>query len=321
MKKSAILAVLCLGAMLTGCGKVDPVESESISAETTVAVEKNTGSTTDAAEDETKSTTTASTSSDKSKTTTKSKATTTTTAKRVSGGGTTVYVAKRTGNAPVQTTKRTGNAPVQSTTGTTTTTTTTTAALPSHTVFSKDKLECRVTTDGVEVSLDEKQLQTIDIDTEELLAALSDVKTELKASIIIDDIDLDGHDDLFIPQQVGTLNTFGVYYHYDDKDEKYVKWEELSEIDSRAEVNEENKTFTTDVKLSDDEYEVKVFEWKDGKPSVQTIKKQYKSAENKDELLIDYFDCSSGEKQLVKRERVLFDSEGRIAGAEEVELD
>ena len=170
-------------------------------------------------------------------------------------------------------------------------------------------------------SLDEKQLQTIDIDTEELLAALSDVKTELKASIIIDDIDLDGHDDLFIPQQVGTLNTFGVYYHYDDKDEKYVKWEELSEIDSRAEVNEENKTFTTDVKLSDDEYEVKVFEWKDGKPSVQTIKKQYKSAENKDELLIDYFDCSSGEKQLVKRERVLFDSEGRIAGAEEVELD
>ena len=221
----------------------------------------------------------------------------------------------------VQTTKRTGNAPVQSTTVTTTTTTTTTAALPAHTVFSKDKLECRVTTDGVEVSLDEKQLQTIDIDTEELLAALSDVKTELKASIIIDDIDLDGHDDLFIPQQVGTLNTFGVYYHYDDKDEKYVKWEELSEIDSRAEVNEENKTFTTDVKLSDDEYEVKVFEWKDGKPSVQTIKKQYKSAENKDELLIDYFDCSSGEKQLVKRERVLFDSEGRIAGDEEVELD
>ena len=54
---------------------------------------------------------------------------------------------------------------------------------------------------------------------------------------------------------------------------------------------------------------------------MQTIKKQYKSAENKDELLIDYFDCSSGEKQLVKRERVLFDSEGRIAGAEEVELD
>ena len=78
-----------------------------------------------------------------------------------------------------------------------------------------------------------------------------------------------------------------------------MKWEELSEIDSRAEVNEEDKTFTTDVKLSDDEYEVKVFEWKDGKPSVQTIKKQYKSAENKDELLIDYFDCSSGEKQLV----------------------
>lgn len=306
--------------MTTGCGRMEPVVSESEGAETTVAVEKKTEKPTDAdnADPESPSTTaepdvtTASTNASE-------KATTTATAVVVRGGGTTLTVPKRTNTAANTTTKRAGT--VTTAVTTTTTAVTTTAVTPNHTVFTKDTLMCKVTRDGIDIFSDEDKLQTIEIDTEELLAALSDIKTELKAQLIIDDIDLDGHDDLFIPRQVGTLNTFGEYYHYDTEEEKFVKWEELREIDSCAEVNEEDRTFTTEVKLSEDEYEVKVFAWNEGEPVIQTMKKQYKSTDSKDDILIDYFEYTNGEEQLVKRERVLFDADGREVGAEEIELD
>lgn len=320
MRKSAITAVLCL-SFLTGCGRIEPVVDRSDSAETTVAVENKTEATTEKNAENTKAVTTsaepdvttASTNTDK-------KGTTTTASVIVHGGGTTLTVPKRTTSAAANTTtKRAGTTSAQTST-TASAVTTTTSAAENHKVFTKDDLECKVTKDGIDVSLDNKKLQTIDVDTEELIKALSDVKTEMKAQIIINDIDLDGHDDLFIPQQVGMLNTFGVYYHYDAEKEEFVKWEELKEIDSCAEVNKDDKTFTTELKLSEDEYEVKVFAWVNGVPVIQTMKKQYKSADNKDELLIDYFDYKSGEKQLVKRERVLFDAEGREVGSEEIEL-
>ena len=317
MRKSAIAAVLSLSLAATGCGMAEPVVDSSEGAETTVAVENKTEKTTDINEKESPSTTAE---PDVTTTSTKSgsKATTTTTAV-VHGGGTTVTVAKRTSTSGATTTKSAGATTAQ-TTASTSAVTTTTTAVEVHKVFSKDNLECRVTRDGIDVSLDDEKIQTIEIDTEELREALADIKTEMRARIVIDDIDLDGHDDLFIPQQVGTLNTFGVYYHYDTEEKKFVKWEELEEIDSCADVNEMDMTFTTDVKLSENEYEVKVFGWDNGEPVLRTMKKQYKSADSKDDILIDYFEYTSGEEQLVKRERVLFDADGREVGAEEIEL-
>ena len=47
--------------------------------------------------------------------------------------------------------------------------------------------------------------------------------------------------------------------------------------------------------------------------------KQYRNQEN--DLIIDTFDYTSGEEELIKRERVLFDSDGEIAGAEVLELE
>ncbi|MBO7396136.1 MAG: hypothetical protein J6U16_08485 [Ruminococcus sp.] len=316
MKKSAIIAVLSF-ALLTGCGKTDPVVSDPETAETTVAVEKKTEKTTDAsvaATDLAASTTATTTVSS-----TKSSAnTTTTSAKTIAHGGTTLTVAKRTNTSVKATTKHTSVTTAQDTT--TTTAVSTTTAVANNKVFTKDKLECIVTSEGIDVSVDNEKLQTIEIDTEELINALSDIKTEMKASIIIEDVDLDGKDDLFIPQQVGTLNTFGVYYHFDSVEEKFVKWEELSEIDSRADVNEEDRTFITTIKLSEDEYEEKLFAWNGSTPEIQTMKKKYRSAEDKNEILIDYFEYTIDEELLVKRERVLFDADGREAGAEEVEL-
>lgn len=316
MRKSAIIAVLCL-PLFTGCGKIDSDIKESDGAETTVAVENNTEIPTKemvsslvSTISESKLTTT--------NTNTSTKATTTTSTIIVRGGGTTLTVPKRTGTSDKTTTRAT----TISTLATTTTAVevTTTSVEPYHNIFTKENLECKVTREGIDISLNNDKIQTIDIDTEELIEALSDVKTENKAQIVIDDIDLDGHDDLFIPQQVRTLNTFGVYYHFDTEENKYVKWEALKDIDSCAKVNEMNKTFTTEVKLSDDEYEIKVFSWNYAEPVIQSLKKQYHSSDNKDELLIDYFDYSSGEEQLVKRERVLFDSDGREVGAEEIEI-
>ena len=290
MRKSAIIAVLCL-PLFTGCGKIDSDIKESDGAETTVAVENNTEIPTKemvsslvSTIPESKLTTTNTNTSTKDKTTTRA-----TTISTLATTTTAVEV-------------------------------TTTSVEPHHNIFTKENLECKVTREGIDISLNNDKIQTIDIDTEELIEALSDVKTENKAQIVIDDIDLDGHDDLFIPQQVRTLNTFGVYYHFDTEENKYVKWEALKDIDSCAKVNEMNKTFTTEVKLSDDEYEIKVFSWNYAEPVIQSLKKQYHSSDNKDELLIDYFDYSSGEEQLVKRERVLFDSDGREVGAEEIEI-
>ena len=321
MRKSAITAVLCLSILTTGCGRMEPVVDSSEGAETTVAVGNNTEKTTDKNEKESPSTTaepnatTASTKSDK-------KSTTTTASVVVHGGGTTLTVPKRTtavggGNT---TTKRTDVTTAQTSTSTTAVTTVTTSVTPEHCVFTKDDIVCRVTGQGVEVSVGDDKNQTIEIDTEELRAALADIKTEMRARVVIDDIDLDGHDDLFIPQQVGMLNTFGVYYHYDSDKEEFVKWKELEEIDTCAEASRDDQTFTTELKRSEDEYEIKVFGWENGKPELRSMKKHYKSTDNKDEVLIDYFEYSNGEEQLVKRERVLFDAEGREVGAEEIEL-
>ena len=96
-------------------------------------------------------------------------------------------------------------------------------------------------------------------------------------------------------------------------------WEEFEEIDSCAEVDKEEKTFTTDVKLSEDEYEIRIFGWEDSKPVLRSMTKQYRNQEN--DLIIDTFDYTSGEEELIKRERVLFDSDGEIAGAEVLELE
>lgn len=319
MRKSAIIAIICL-SFLTGCGKTDPVISESDSAETTVAVEKKTEEATSDNKSNINTETTTAKGTETTTANTKASTTTTISSIAVRSGGTTLTVPKRTGTVAKTTTKRTSATTVQTTT-TTVAVTTTAISIPDNATFSKDNLECKVTENGIDIYKNDDIHQTIEIDTEDLLNALSDVRTQMKAQIIIDDIDLDGNDDLFIPQQVGTLNTFGVYYHYDTEENKYVLWEQLKEIDSRAEVNEVNMTFTTEVKLAEEEYEIKVFTWNNGEPAIQSMKKQYRSQDNKDELLVDYFEYTNGEEVLIKRERVLFDIDGREVGAEEIEIN
>ena len=313
MKKSAIAAIMCF-SFLTGCGKMDPVQDDPVTPETT-AVEKETVS---SANTTAVSSSVTTSKTEASPTVSGSSSTTTTASQSVAHGGITLTVPKRTERTSGNTTKHNINT---STETVVTVATTTTTAVPVHTLFSKGRFEFRVTTEGVEVFVDDKRIQTIETDTEELLEALADIKTEMRAQLIIEDVDLDGYDDLFIPHQIGNLNTFGVYYHYDSDEEKFVKWDELETIDSHAEIDEDNKTFTTHIRLSDDEYETRVFGWKDKEPDILTLKKQYRSTENKDDLLIDYFEYTDGAETLVKRERVLFDADGREAGAEEIGLD
>ena len=318
MRKSALIAVFCLG-LLTGCGKMDPVEN---SQETVTTVnseaETNDSSTAKAADPTTVERVTETSTETTDNTEVSEKNTTATTNSGSLVRRTTAAVPKQTGNAPAQnSTKRTGNAPVQS--ASTTTTTTTVEIQTDPYVFSSDEIYCKVTKDGIDVTIDGEETQTIEIDTEELINFIENETPDKKGQIVIDDIDLDGHPDLFIPQQIALLNTFGVYYHYDAEQRKFVLWEEFEEIDSCAEVDKEEKTFTTDVKLSEDEYEIRIFGWEDSKPVLRSMTKQYRNQEN--DLIIDTFDYTSGEEELIKRERVLFDSNGEIAGAEVLELE
>lgn len=318
MRKSALIAVFCLG-LLTGCGKMDPVENSQETVTTVHSEAETNNSSTAKAADPTTVERVTETSAETTENTEVSANTTTAT---TNGGSlvrrTTVPVSKPTGNVPVQSsTKRTGNAPVQSTS---TTTTTTTAEIDTDPyVFSSDELSCKVTKDGIDVTIDGEETQTIEIDTEELRNFIENETPDKKGKIIIDDIDLDGHPDLFIPQQIALLNTFGVYYHYDADQHKFVIWEEFEDIDSCAAVDKEEKTFTTDVKLSEDEYEIRIFGWEDSKPVLRSMTRQYRNSEN--DLIIDTFDYTNGEEYLIKRERVLFDNDGEIAGAEVLELE
>ncbi len=314
MRKSALIAVLCLG-LLTGCGKDEPVVSDPDTVTTTDIEEQTTDTAAVViAVPTTAPVTTAATAETTEKTTVKTTAAATT----ASAERTAAIVTRRTNTVHTQSTS-----PRTTTSATQTTASTTTSPVEVHpdpAVFTKDNLSCKVTKDGIDVIIDNEEVQKIEIDTEELLDFIENKVPGKKGQIVIDDVDLDGHSDLFIPQQIAILNTFGVYYHYDSEEKKFVPWEELEEIDSCAEIDEDEKTFKTDVKLSEDEYEIKIFGWDGSKPVLRSMTKQYRIPDEPDDLFIDTFDYTSGEEVRVKHERVLFDSEGNIAGTEELEL-
>lgn len=326
MKKTAFILTLCILASLASCGKdEESTESKPLN------IQKATISTTENPEDEEPTTEeTESTTKSSKKTTKKVRTTTTSTDETVSTTKTgTVNIVKRTTVAApnVSPNRGTGRIPTASntkkTTATTTQTTTTTAK--PHFGFRNGDISCLIRENGVEVSQKDKENQFIEIDTSSMIEYYQtedyhNGKAKKSALINIADFDFDGYNDLYIPQFIGTPNSFGVYMHYNPDTEKFESWEELSDIKLFFNINDD-KTLTSHCHISAVEYEQKTYKWNDEKKlEIIKLKRQYRPEDSED-VFIDYFEYHDDEETLVRREKLILDDENNIIDTEEIPLN
>ncbi len=108
---------------------------------------------------------------------------------------------------------------------TTTTTTTTTRPKSNHLVYS-------VTENKVDLKLNKKVVQTIELDY-----------CPIRAYISAEDFDFDGYTDIFIPSERSGIS--GTYYHYNPETEQFEEWNELNKIGYKLTVNSDNTLTVT----------------------------------------------------------------------------
>ncbi len=183
---------------------------------------------------------------------------------------------------------------------------------------------CRVLEDGVEISRNGKIIQLIETDTEEMLNSYAGGIIDASSLININDFDFDGYDDLFIPQQIEALNTFGIYMHYNPKTEVFEEWPEMAVI-SVCGWTEDDCTLHIYAKDNDFENQSRTYVWNEEKQLVLINSKiQYRiddKPENQYNIYIDYFEYPDNVETIVKREKLLFNENLEIVGTEEISLD
>lgn len=325
MEKKTVIPILAFGLALVSCGHSDTPE---VKAPTEPATAESDSS---AASEVSASTTSAGTDKQSNKTTSanSSAASGTSATAKTSGQSSHRSASSQKGTkteATKATSKRTGNAPAQPAAPPAVTSTVTTAVKNTHKqespAFSDGSFTFTLLDTGLEVSENGQKLQTIAVDTEEMQRYLEDNNADNLAEMSVYDFDSDGNNDLFIPQQIGVLNTFGVYYHYDPSTGEFEKWDAMKEIDTFAVVDPENNTFVTNIRYTAAEHETRTYGWdENGAPVLLTMEKQYKGSDDPWDIYVDYTDYTSGSEVLVKRERLLFDDEHNVMGSEEVEIN
>lgn len=355
MKKSAIILTLCITAALVGCGKV---ESDSASRNP-LDIQKVTGDVTASKNPELEipSEFQTETTAENEQTTENTETTVTTVSESVSGSGTStteiqtasVNLVRRTtvavpniapsrgtvripvASVPTKTTVQTVKTTAtgkNTTTGSGVSTSTATESVsttnetrPSD--VTNGDITCSVLKKGVEIIRNGKTVQTIEIDTEAMLNAYDNGIIDPSSLINIHDFDFDGYDDLFIPQEIGVLNTFGIYMHYNPETEAFEEWSEMADI-SVYSWTEDDQTLHTHAKNSACEYENKTYVWNNEKQLVLIDSQvQYRlddKPENQYNIYIDYFEYPDGTETLVKREKLLFNENFEIVGTEEIPL-
>ncbi|MBO6116193.1 MAG: hypothetical protein J6P14_03455 [Ruminococcus sp.] len=314
MEKKHILTAVTAVMLLAGCSQADNTEvnapTEPVTTESASSGNAAVSASTSAATSEnTSRATSSSTSSGPSDAKTSGQS-----SHKPSSDGASEQSSKRTGNAPAQ--------PASAPASTTTVAADVNSNRQQEAAFKDGSFTFKVIDDGLEVTENGQKLQTIAVNTEEMQRYLESNTSDNLAEMSVSDFDSDGNNDLFIPQQIGVLNTFGVYYHFDPMSGEYEKWDQMKEIDTFAVVNSEDNTFVTNVRYSEDESESCTYGWDDdGAPVLKTMEKQYKSSGDTADIFVDYTDYTSGSEVLVKRERLLFDDEHNVAGSEEVEIN
>lgn len=353
MKKSAIILTLCMTAVLVGCGKVetDNVDRNPLNiqkATGTVTASKNpeleipsefqtaTTAVTEQTAENTATSTTVSGNDMIRRTSTTATGTaavnlvrrTTVAVPNIAPSRGTVRIPAAsvpTKTTAVQTTGRTSttNTDISTSTVPATSVITTTSEICPSDVTNGD-ITCKVTGKGVEIIRDGKVIQLIEADTEQMLDFYENGVTDVSTLINIEDFDFDGYDDLFIPQEIGALNTFGIYMHYNPETEAFEEWAEMADISVYG-WTEDDETLHTYAKDSAFENISKTYVWnKDNQLVLVNSKVQYQiddSPENQYNIYIDYFEYPDGAETLVKREKLLFNEKLEIVGTEEIPLE
>lgn len=201
----------------------------------------------------------------------------------------------------------------------TSTTVVTTMATENPADVTNGDITCRVQENGVEIIRDGKTIQLIEINTEEMLYFYAESITDPSTLINIEDFDFDGYDDLFIPQNIGTLNTNGVYMHYNPETETFEEWEAMSEIKTYIFLDKENQKLKTSVRESASDHEGWTYIWNDNK-QLELVESWLQYAVDGN-IFVDYYEYPNGEKNLLRREQHIYDEDGHFVKTIEVPLE
>lgn len=350
MKKSAIILTLCIASVLVGCGKVEknstsrnPLDIQKATGDVTASKNpeleipsefqtETTAETEPAAENSGTATTASGSTSNSGTLVTQTRTAavnlvrrTTVAVPNVSPNRGTVRIPAASVPAKTTADKNTTTDSRKSTSvsSISTTTTATDSDMRPFDVTNGDII-CRVIENGVEISRNGKIIQLIETDTEEMLNSYAVGIIDVSSLININDFDFDGYDDLFIPQQIGALNTFGIYMHYNPETEAFEEWSEMAGI-SVCSRTEDDKTLHTYAKDSAFENQSRTYVWNEEKQLVLINSKiQYcidDKPENQYNIYIDYFEYPDDVETIVKREKLLFNENLEIVGTEEISLD
>lgn len=317
MKKYAVLFILA--ALLTGCGKVD---TTSNTPDTPILndIQPTTDESADV-EDETETTTTVpKVKKEHESTTTAANFSYTTRspeelAKRTtvpkSNSGRTNSNAGRPANNSNNNRNNTTQAPAPTAAPTTQPPTAAPTTEPNNDVMMTDRFG--IAENGINIYSNGKKIQHLDVNTEAILA-----NEHRELFFTVKDFDFDNHDDLFIPEAIGTLNNSGKYFRFNPTTGLFDEWKELNDIQYTLTPDAEKKELNLHARYSAAEYEAKTFEWKDKTLVLKTGTKQYKGTDG--ELYIDHYEFIDGAEKVVKREHLILDANNNMIGSEELPL-
>lgn len=332
MKKTAILLILCMTTALVSCGKDETTpenkpfeihEATVDTADSTDNIENNTIVTASSKAANGIHLTSARENNSTTKTTTVSTART----GSVSIVTRSVNIPPSQGTVaiPVAPNAGTRTTSTHATTTKTTATTSTSSTISTSTTIetrpyevTNDDITCHVMESGVEILRDNKTIQIIEVDTEQMLSFYDNGEMDSSNMINMEDFDFDGYDDLFIPQEIGAMNTFGIYMHYNPETEIFEEWEELAEITVCIQT-EEDGTLHTYAKDSAFENVSKTYIWNEDK-TLKLISYSIQYIDNED-IFVDYFEYPDDEETLVKRQKVIIDEENDVIYYEDIPID
>lgn len=322
MKRSVLIAVFLL-AVTAGCGIVDSATPESIpepvaNNKDPVMSADTAGIVTTALPQTSSHSSSAVTSSGKRTAAAVTAVSTSASGDRFTAGSVT-SPSKSTAAQTSRQTVNTTSAPAAATQTTPVTTQQTESIDPENSLIT-----CNIKYDGVEILQNGRVIQFIQLDMENILNYYQNNTVDQNMKIAIRDYDFDGYDDIFIPENIGTLNTSGSYWHFDPQSGTFEKWEEMKDLHFSASPDEMDKTLYSHEKISASEYEDKTYRWENGSIVLFKMKKQFclnDAADGSENIYIDYYEFTNGVKKTVKREKLLFDQNGNYTGVKEIPVE
>ena len=183
---------------------------------------------------------------------------------------------------------------VESITETTTQSTTVEAVTETTTEKKKNFLIYSVTENKVDLKLNKKVVQTIELDY-----------CPIKEYISAEDFDFDGYTDIFIPSERSGIS--GIYYHYNPETEQFEEWDELNETGYKFTVNSDNTlTATSYLKYGDVSTQ---YHWNGDSLEPITLLERYSKYRN---IIEDFYEYQpDGSKILVERTYINFENNAR----------